>query len=63
MPRATRIPSISDCETRRQKPKNDDMPCSITNLPVNESQESSLQHPVGPDVAVPTKRTYDQGEK
>ena len=60
MPTAPRIPSIADCESRRTKPKNDDQPCSITNLPTNESNESSLQHPVAPDVAVPTKRTYNQ---
>ncbi len=63
MPTATRIPTIADMESRRQKPKNDDQPCSITNLPTNESNASSLQRPVGPDVAVPTRRTYDEGEK
>ena len=57
------MPTIADMESRRQKPKNDDQPCSVTNLPTNESNESSLQHPVGPDVAVPTRRTYDVGEK
>jgi Tfp pilus assembly protein FimV len=54
-PATVPIPSIADCESRRQKPKNDDAPCSITNLPTNESMASSLQHPVAPDVAVPTK--------
>ena len=63
-PTATRIPTIAEMESRRQKPQNPKQPCSITNLPTNESNASSLQHtPLAPDVAVPTKRTYDEGEK
>jgi hypothetical protein len=63
MPTATRIPTVADMESRRQKPKNDDQPCSITNLPTNESNASSLQVPLDPAAAVPTERTYDVGEK
>jgi hypothetical protein len=63
MPTTAPLPTVADMESRRQKPKNDDQPCSITNLPTNESNASSLQRPVGPDVAVPTRRTYDEGEK
>lgn len=57
------VPTISRVESRRQKPKNDDQPCTITNLPTNESNASSLQVPLDPAAAVPTRRTYDQGEK
>ena len=54
-PTAQPIPSIADAESRRQKPKNDDQPCSITNLPTNESMASSLQQPLDPAARVDTK--------
>ena len=54
-PATVPIPSIADCEFRRQKPKNDDAPCSITNLPTNESMASSLQQPLDPAARVDTK--------
>ncbi len=63
MPRTAPLPTVAEMESRRQKPKNDDAPCSITNLPTNESNASSLQVPLDPAARVATVRTYDQGEK
>ncbi len=60
VPTMTPLPSIADMESRRQKPKNDDQPCSITNLPTNESNASSLQVPLDPAARVDTKRTYNE---
>ena len=63
------VPSLADAHARRQKPDNPqqsvpgaDAPAAV-NMPTNESNASSLQVPVDPAAAVPTKPTYDQGEK
>jgi hypothetical protein len=54
---------LKDAATRAQKPSNPKQPVSIESQPTNESNASSLQRPLDPAASVPTKRTYDQGEK
>ena len=60
---STPMPTVAEMEARRQKPQNPQQPASITDLPTNESNASSLQRPLDPAARVATERTYDQGEK
>jgi hypothetical protein len=49
------VPDIKAAEALRQKPQNPKQPVSITNLPTNESNASSLQVPLDPAAQVKTE--------
>ena len=49
------VPDIKAAEALRQKPQNPQQPASITNLPTNESNASSLQVPLDPAARVTTE--------
>jgi hypothetical protein len=49
------VPDIKAAEALRQKPQNPQQPVSITNLPTNESNASSLQVPLDPAARVKTE--------
>ena len=62
-PTTAPLPTIADMESRRQKPHSPVVPVvGQFDTETTEAARAHLPTPVGPDVAVPTERTYDQGE-
>jgi hypothetical protein len=59
------MPTVADMESRRQKGQSPVVPVSLATVgdATTESEQRHQPTPLPPGVQVPTKRTYDVGEK